>query len=142
MRADTSSSPTTGGTDGPRADHRHDERGWFVSAYGPNGNLCPVSCAADTTGDVILHHVLEGAGPAVLLLHSTATDARQWQPQIRDLRRDFTVVAPDLRGYGRSPLTSAPFSHAGDLVRLLDHLHIDHCAVVGSSGGGAVALQV
>jgi 3-oxoadipate enol-lactonase len=91
---------------------------------------------------VILHHVLEGAGPAVLLLHSTATDARQWQPQIRELRRDFTVVAPDLRGYGRSPLTSAPFSHAGDVVRLLDHLHIDRCAVVGSSGGGAVALQV
>jgi pimeloyl-ACP methyl ester carboxylesterase len=91
---------------------------------------------------VILHHLLEGTGPAVLLLHSTAADARQWQPQIRELRRDFTVVAPDLRGYGRSPLTSAPFSHAGDIVRLLDHLRIDRCAVVGSSGGGAVALQV
>jgi 3-oxoadipate enol-lactonase len=51
-------------------------------------------------------------------------------------------VAPDLRGYGLSPLDSAPFSHAGDVVRLLDHLGIDRCAVVGSSGGGAVALQV
>lgn len=78
----------------------------------------------------------------MLLLHSTATDARQWQPQVRELRADHTVVAPDLRGYGRSPLTSAPFSHAGDVVRLLDHLGIEHCAVVGSSGGGAVALQV
>jgi len=91
---------------------------------------------------MILHHVLEGDGPAVLLLHSTATDGRQWQPQIHELRRDFTVVAPDLRGYGRSPLMPEPFSHAGDVVRLMDHLGLDRCAVVGSSGGGAVALQV
>ncbi len=51
---------------------------------------------------MILHHVLEGAGPAVLLLHSTAADARQWRPQIRELRGEVTAVAPDLRGYGRS----------------------------------------
>jgi len=91
---------------------------------------------------MILHHVLEGTGPAVLLLHSTAADARQWRPQIRELRDDVTVVAPDLRGYGRSPLGSEPFSHAGDVVRLMDELKLDRCAVVGSSGGGAVALQV
>jgi 3-oxoadipate enol-lactonase len=77
----------------------------------------------------------------VLLLHSTATDARQWQPQIAALRRDFTMVAPDLRGYGRSPLTSDSFSHAGDVIRLIDHLGLESCAVVGSSGGGGVALQ-
>jgi 3-oxoadipate enol-lactonase len=91
---------------------------------------------------MILHHVIEGEGLAVVLLHSTATDGRQWQPQIHELRRDFHVVAPDLRGYGRSPLTSEPFSHAGDVVELMDHLGLERFAVVGSSGGGAVALQV
>ncbi len=91
---------------------------------------------------MILHHILEGTGPAVLLLHSTAADARQWRPQIRELRGEATVVAPDLRGYGRSPLGSEPFSHAGDVVGLMDELGLDRCAVVGSSGGGAVALQV
>jgi pimeloyl-ACP methyl ester carboxylesterase len=91
---------------------------------------------------VILHHVLDGTGPVVLLLHSTATDARQWRPQIRELRPDFTVVAPDLRGYGSSPLTAEPFSHAGDVVDLLDQLGVEQFAVVGSSGGGGVALQV
>jgi len=91
---------------------------------------------------MILHHVLEGTGPAVLLLHSTAADARQWRPQIRELRDDFTVVAPDLRGYGGSPLNPGSFSHAGDVVGLMDELGLERFAVVGSSGGGAVALQV
>ena len=91
---------------------------------------------------MILHHVLEGTGPAVLLLHSTAADARQWRPQILELRHEVTVVAPDLRGYGGSPLGPEPFSHAGDVVRLMDELHMERFAVVGSSGGGAVALQV
>lgn len=94
------------------------------------------------TDVVILHHVLEGAGPALLMLHSTATDARQWRPQIRDLRDAFAVVAPDLRGHGGSPLNADPFSHAGDVVRLMDELGLERFAMVGSSGGGAVALQV
>jgi len=91
---------------------------------------------------MILHHVFEGVGPPLLLLHSWTTDARQWQRQVRDLRSDHMIVAPDFRGYGRSPLTPAPFSHADDVVRLLDHRGIERCAVVASSGGGAVALQV
>jgi 3-oxoadipate enol-lactonase len=91
---------------------------------------------------MILSHVVEGVGPPLVLLHSTATDSRQWQRQIHDLSADHLVVAPDLRGYGRSPLTPAPFSHADDVIRLLDHLEVHRCAVVGSSGGGGVALQV
>lgn len=91
---------------------------------------------------MILHHVLAGTGPAVLLLHSTATDSRQWKVQIEVLGQDFTVVAPDLRGYGRSPLTSEPFSHVDDITRLMDSLSFEDFAIVASSGGGAIALQV
>ena len=101
-----------------------------------------MSCQAGTTVVMILHHTVAGRGPAVLLLHSTAADSRQWQLQIEDLRHDFTVVAPDLRGYGRSPLTTDPFSHTDDVLRLIDALGFGSCAIVGSSGGGAVALQV
>jgi 3-oxoadipate enol-lactonase len=89
-----------------------------------------------------LYHVLAGTGPAVLLLHSTAADGRQWQAQISDLSDAFTVVAPDLRGYGHSPLSSEPFSHAEDILQLIDSLGLDSFALVGSSGGGAIALQV
>jgi len=91
---------------------------------------------------MLLHHEVTGDGPAVLLLHSTAADSRQWDPQRGLLAAERTVVAPDLRGYGRSPLPPEPYSDAEDVLRVLDHLGIETTAVVGSSGGGQVALEL
>jgi len=91
---------------------------------------------------VNLHHDVTGSGPALLLLHSTACDSRQWDPQRDALAERWTVVTTDFRGFGQSPLPPGPYSHAGDVLHLLDHLGIEAAAVVGSSGGGSVALQV
>jgi len=91
---------------------------------------------------VLVHHTVTGSGPALLLLHSTAADSRQWDRQRDELAAGRTVITPDLRGYGKSPLPAGTYSHAGDVVELLDHLGIETTAVVGSSGGGHVALQV
>ena len=84
---------------------------------------------------------MTGSGPALLLVHSTACDSRQWEPQLV-LAEDRTVVTVDLRGFGRSPLLPEPYSDAEDVLTVLDHLGIGAAAVVGSSGGGAVALQL
>lgn len=89
-----------------------------------------------------LRHTVSGSGPALLLLHSTAADSRQWDPQRAALAAQRTVIAPDLRGYGESPLPAATYSNATDVLALLDHLGIERAAVVGSSGGGWVALQI
>jgi len=53
------------------------------------------------------------------------------------------VVRYDCRGFGASgPFDPAvPYTHAGDLVALLDHLAIGDAALVGLSFGGRVALQ-
>lgn len=91
---------------------------------------------------MLLSSTVTGSGPALLLLHSTAADARQWDPQREALAADRTVITPDLRGYGATPLDSEPFAHADDVLRLLDSLGIERADVVGSSGGGHVALQV
>jgi 3-oxoadipate enol-lactonase len=91
---------------------------------------------------MLLHHTVTGAGPPVLLLHSTASDSRQWDPQRAALAADHTVVTPDLRGFGRSPFPPEPYADAEDVLRLMDHLGIATTALVGSSGGGRVALQV
>jgi 3-oxoadipate enol-lactonase len=90
---------------------------------------------------VLLHHSVNGSGPPLLLLHSTACDSRQWDPQ-RILATDRTVITVDLRGYGQSPLPPEQYSHVLDVLEVLDHLGVRTAAVVGSSGGGHVALQL
>jgi pimeloyl-ACP methyl ester carboxylesterase len=52
------------------------------------------------------------------------------------------VVAPDLRGFGSRPPGPAPFSHAGDVLALLDGLGAERADLVGASFGGLVALEV
>jgi len=91
---------------------------------------------------LLLHHTVTGSGPAVLLLHAGVCDSGMWDPQLDVLATDHTVVTPDFRGYGESPHLPGSYSDAGDVLVLLDHLGIEHVAVVGASFGGGVALQL
>ena len=57
--------------------------------------------------------------------------------------QDYRVVRYDCRGFGASgPFDPAvPYTHAGDLVALLDHLAIPDAVLAGLSFGGRVVLQ-
>lgn len=86
-----------------------------------------------------LAHDVSGAGPTVLLVHSTATDRRMWDPQVPVLAAaGYRVVRGDLRGYGESPVATSPFSHSDDVLALVD----GRFAMIGSSGGGWVAQEI
>ncbi|MFB9366732.1 alpha/beta fold hydrolase [Kitasatospora albolonga] len=83
-----------------------------------------------------------GAGPAVLLLHSTVCDRRMWDGQLAALAgAGHQVVRVDLRGFGESPAADQAYNDADDLVEVLAELEVDRVALVGASGGGAVALE-
>ena len=84
-----------------------------------------------------------GTGPAVVLVHGFGLDMRMWDPQVGHLAGDFRVVRYDCRGFGSSgPFDPAvPYTHAGDLMALLDHLGIAVAVLAGLSFGGQVALQ-
>ena len=84
----------------------------------------------------------EGAGPAVVLLHAGVADRRMWRPTVGSLRDSHRVVAPDLRGFGETPMPPGDFSFAEDVTGLLDDLGIERTALVGASLGGQVALDV
>lgn len=43
-----------------------------------------------------------GAGPALVLVHGAVSDSRVWQPQLHRLANEFSVVAWDAPGCGRS----------------------------------------
>jgi pimeloyl-ACP methyl ester carboxylesterase len=84
----------------------------------------------------------EGSGPAVVLLHSGVCDRRMWDAQTSVFATSYRLIRPDLRGFGETPLPAKQFSFADDVVALLDHLHVERAAFVGSSLGGRVALEV
>jgi pimeloyl-ACP methyl ester carboxylesterase len=89
-----------------------------------------------------LHYVEEGTGPPVLLVHAFPLNHKMWAPQFAALRDNFRVIAPDMRGFGQTPVQD-PWSleeAADDLAGLLDSLGIRHCALVGLSMGGYIAL--
>ncbi|MBV9413570.1 MAG: alpha/beta fold hydrolase [Solirubrobacterales bacterium] len=86
-----------------------------------------------------------GAGPCVVLIHGHPFDRSLWRTQVKVLATKFRVVAPDLRGFGASPVT--PYlvtlrQYAEDVEELLARLGIERAAVVGLSMGGLVAMDL
>ena len=82
--------------------------------------------------------------PAVVLIRGTGADSSRWAPQVAAYRDEFRVVAFDNRGVGRSSTPTGPYTvadMAGDTVRLLDELGLEHVHLSGSSLGGAIALD-
>ncbi|NLU74003.1 alpha/beta fold hydrolase [Streptomyces sp. HNM0575] len=89
------------------------------------------------------HDISGDGGPALVLLHSSVCDRRMWDPQWPVLvNAGYRVVRCDFRGFGDSPVADGPYSDAGDVADLLDHLGIERAALVGASYGGQVALEV
>jgi 3-oxoadipate enol-lactonase len=86
-----------------------------------------------------------GGGPCVVLIHGHPFDRTLWQPQMEALAGGFRVVAPDLRGFGESPVTPHIVSlreYAEDIEELLAGLDIEEAAIVGLSMGGLVAMEL
>jgi pimeloyl-ACP methyl ester carboxylesterase len=86
-----------------------------------------------------------GAGPALVLIHGHPFDRSMWAPQVAALSDTFRVVAPDLPGYGASPLHDDPMpmrAFADAIVELLDALGIDRAVVVGLSMGGLITMEL
>ena len=91
-----------------------------------------------------------GSGPAVLLLHGHPRTHATWHRVAPLLAQDFTVVCPDLRGYGESskPATTpdhAPYSKramAGDCVALMRALGHERFCVAGHDRGLYVAQRL
>jgi pimeloyl-ACP methyl ester carboxylesterase len=85
-----------------------------------------------------------GQGPALLLIHGIGDSSDTWRGVIPSLARDYTVIAPDLLGHGRSDKPRADYSVAGyaNAMRdLLTVLEIERATIVGHSLGGGVAMQ-
>ncbi len=81
----------------------------------------------------------------LLLIHGFPLDSAMWELQLQDLAEVARVIAPDLRGHGRSDSVPGPYSmklFSDDIAGLLDFLNISQPIVVcGLSMGGYIALD-
>jgi haloacetate dehalogenase len=100
-------------------------------------------------GEVVIRVRHGGSGPPVLLLHGHPRTHTTWHRVAPLLARDFTVVCPDLRGYGESSKPPDEPDHgqaskramARDAVGLMRALGHERFAVVGHDRGAYAALR-
>lgn len=97
------------------------------------------------TNGTTLHVRIGGSGPAVVLLHGYGETGDMWAPLAKELMRDYTVVAPDLRGMGLSARAETGFNkknQAADIAGVMDALGIAGASVVAHDIGNMVAFAL
>jgi len=84
--------------------------------------------------------------PPILLLHGLGATGASWGFQIPPLvEARFHVIAPDIRGFGRSSYPGGRVrvsNLSADMASLLQSLEVGPAHVIGLSMGGAIALQL
>jgi pimeloyl-ACP methyl ester carboxylesterase len=86
-----------------------------------------------------------GSGPPLVLLHGGLSDGREWRRQLDGLADDFTLVAWDAPGCGRSSDPPDSFrmpDYADCLAMLIDALGLGRPHVLGLSWGGTLGLEL
>ncbi|CAM5691361.1 alpha/beta fold hydrolase [Streptomyces canarius] len=90
------------------------------------------------------HWVSAGQGPPVYLLHGFPETWYGWRKQIPVLAEKYTVIAPDLRGYGDTEKPASGYDKrtmARDVLALMDHLGHEKIALVGHDRGARVGTR-
>jgi haloacetate dehalogenase len=91
-----------------------------------------------------------GSGPPLLLLHGSPQTHVMWHLLAPKLAEDFTVIAPDLRGYGDSSKPESAPDHepyskramALDQVEVMRHFGFERFALCGHDRGGRVGYRM
>jgi pimeloyl-ACP methyl ester carboxylesterase len=99
-------------------------------------------------GGVKIAYEVSGSGRPVVLLHGFPDSARLWRHQVPSLvEAGFSVIVPDLRGYGRSDKPAAVDAYAmprlvGDVLGIMDQLGVGRAHIVGHDWGAAIAWSI
>lgn len=114
-------------------------------------SLLLITACTDKTGtgriDVdngSLYYEELGRGEPLILIHGHSLDHRMWNEQFPEFAKQYRVIRYDVRGYGLSSSQTEDyqFTHAADLVQLMDALGIDKAHIVGLSMGGFIGADM
>ena len=95
--------------------------------------------------NIQLYYEEHGEGNPLLLLHGLGSSAQDWQLQVEAFASRYRVIAPDMRGHGRSGKPRGPYSvplFAKDVAAFMRALNLPPAHVVGLSMGGMIAFQL
>ncbi|MET8846678.1 alpha/beta hydrolase [Amycolatopsis sp. NPDC004625] len=95
-----------------------------------------------TVNGIRMHYLRAGDGPPLFLLHGWPQTSHCWHKVLAPLAETHTVIAPDLRGYGRTDKPKTGYDKrtmAADVAALAEHLGFPKTAVAGHDRGGRVA---
>jgi haloacetate dehalogenase len=103
-----------------------------------------------TTSGATIHVVTAGSGPPLLLLHGAPQTHAIWHRVAPELAKQYTVVAPDLRGYGDSSKPDGGPNHvtyskramALDQIEVMKHFGFERFLVVGHDRGARVTHRL
>jgi 3-oxoadipate enol-lactonase len=98
-----------------------------------------------TTKGVRTYYEVAGEGPPLLLLHCNPFDHDVFLYQIAHFSTWFRVVAPDLRGYGRTDKVTTPYKLADlcdDVLGLIEKEKLQGCVLMGVSIGAVLVLKL
>lgn len=92
-----------------------------------------------------LHYETAGEGAPLLWISGFMGVGADWRYLFTDVPAGYRLVAPDLRGHGRSSGPPGPFlfrEAARDVLALLDRLNVPRVKAIGLSGGGITLLHM
>jgi 3-oxoadipate enol-lactonase len=96
--------------------------------------------------NIDLFYTVTGTGDTILLVHGHPFDHTMWNPQIAALSKQYQVIAPDVRGYGKTALpksgTNRFEDYATDMIALMDNLGIESFHLAGLSQGGQFIMEI
>ena len=97
-----------------------------------------------TTNGIKMHYVIGGTGKqVVVLVHGFPSDWYSWRKIMPVLAKEYTVIAPDLRGLGLSDKPVSGYSKknmAEDVDGLVQQLGFKNIYIVGYDFGGPVSF--
>ena len=128
-----------------------------ITGNGPTGTEYVEAGAASTAPNktydslfanvngVRIHYLRSGSGKTPLvLIHGFGDDARMWLPLFADFGKDYTIIAPDLRGLGQSSREKTGYDKktaAVDIHELVKSLGYQNIYLVGHDIGMMVAYS-
>ena len=98
-----------------------------------------------TRDGIRIWYEVAGEGPDLVMLHANPCDHRMWMYQIASFSRRFRVIAPDMRGYGRTDKPEAPFGFdalIADAFAVCEREGVARAVLAGASMGSKIAFNM